>query len=220
MSKENRFHAKWPTFIGEFYNPEHSKIKNDLIGFFDDYIKNNSGRKSGENYKLFESKYNLHEKNNPTFKRLLDNFIMKGFITMSNKANEHQFENLNNTEIAVTIVDSWFIRYEEGGFVLPHAHNGCSWCCVYYVQLGDDANLTNGSTYFQKPIPTRTTNDMGSFYNKNLQASFMPEEGKMLVWPHYVMHGSYPYTGTKNRIIVSANAKVSLVKDGKIQKSL
>jgi len=29
------------------------------------------------------------------------------------------------------------------------------------------------------------------------------------------MHGSYPYTGEKNRIIVSANALVSLIKDNK-----
>jgi len=219
MPKENRVSTKWPTFFGEFYNPEHLKMKNDLISFFTDYKKNNSGRSSGENYKLFESKYNLHENSNPAFKKLLYNFIAKGFLTMSNKANEVQLKELKKAELAVTIVDSWFIHYEEGGFVLPHAHSGCSWCCVYYVQLGEDANLTNGATYFQKPIPTRATPDFGSIYNKHSQAAFKPEEGKMIIWPHYLMHGSYPYTGEKNRIVVSANAKVSLVENGKILNS-
>ena len=94
MPKENKISTKWPTFFGEFYNSEHLKMKNDLISFFMDYKKNNSGRSSGENYKLFESKYNLHENPNPAFKKLLYNFIAKGFLTMSNKANEVQLKEL------------------------------------------------------------------------------------------------------------------------------
>tara|TARA_B100001964_G_C13912315_1_gene456479 strand:- start:337 stop:441 length:105 start_codon:yes stop_codon:yes gene_type:complete len=33
MKKENKIHKKWPTFFGEFYNPNHNEIKNDLIKF-------------------------------------------------------------------------------------------------------------------------------------------------------------------------------------------
>ena len=112
-------------------------------------------------------------------------------------------------------MDSWFINYQKGGNVLPHAHGNCSWCCVYYVQLGQDANSTNGATYFQIPTPLRTQTDFGSLYNKSLILSAKPQEGKLVVWPNYLMHGSYPYTGEKNRIIVSANALVSLTKDNK-----
>ena len=113
-------------------------------------------------------------------------------------------------------MDSWFINYKKGGHVLPHAHGNCSWCCVYYVQLGKDANSTNGATYFQRPTPIRTQSDFGSLYNKSLIQSAIPQEGKLVVWPNYLMHGSYPYEGEKNRIIVSANALVSLTKDNKI----
>ena len=104
--------------------------------------------------------------------------------------------------------------------MLPHAHGQCSWCCVYYVQVGKDATKTNGGTYFQKPIPNRHTLDYGSYYNKFLQAQFTPEEGKMLIWPSYVMHGSYPYEGTEDRIIVSANAQVSVMESGRPIKTL
>ena len=66
----------WPTLIGEFYNPEHEKIKNDLLIYFEDYMKNNSSRKSGENYKLYESEYNLHSQGNEHFTKLI-NFMAK-----------------------------------------------------------------------------------------------------------------------------------------------
>ncbi len=41
-------------------------------------------------------------------------------------------------------------------------------------------------------------------------------EGKLLVWPNVIMHGSYPYSSKKNRIIVSTNTTVSLVKNNRL----
>ena len=42
----------------------------------------------------------------------------------------------------------------------------------------------------------------------------------MIIWPSYVMHGSYPYEGAEDRIIVSANAQVSVIENGKPIKTL
>ena len=120
----------------------------------------------------------------------------------------------------MTITDAWFIHYEKGGFVAPHAHGDCSWCCVYYVQLGDDASKKNGGTYFQKPYPARSTFDFGAFYNRETSIDMFPEEGKMLVWPSHLMHGSYPYEGKNDRIIISANAKISVIQNGKSIRSV
>ena len=47
MGKVNHISKAWPTFIGEFFYPEHEKIKNDLLKYFDSYMKNNPPRKSG-----------------------------------------------------------------------------------------------------------------------------------------------------------------------------
>ena len=33
----NKIHNMWAIPIGEFYNPEHKEIKNDLINFFKEY---------------------------------------------------------------------------------------------------------------------------------------------------------------------------------------
>ena len=46
-------------------------------------MKNNPSNKSGENYKLYESRYNLHTEGNSTFVKLIK-FIADSFLIMSN----------------------------------------------------------------------------------------------------------------------------------------
>ena len=131
-----------------------------------------------------------------------------------------QLNLVGKSNLGVTFTDSWFIHYEKGGFVVPHSHGQCSWCCVYYLQIGKDSSKKNGGTYFQKPSQSRGTSDFGSYYNKFLHMDFEPVEGKMYIWPSHIMHGSYPYDGNDDRIIISANAQVSIMKDGKPLKTL
>ena len=215
MNVKKKLIKLWPTYLGEFHNPEHNIIKNDLLNYFDEYIKRKpNSRKGGENYKLYESAYDLHSEGNEHFKKLLT-FISRAILSMSDEANKNEIQNLKKPSFQVTIKDSWFIKYEEGGFVFPHSHPSCSWCCVYYVQLGKDADYRNGGTYFQKTLPPRNINDFGSLYNKGAAISVKPEEGKLVVWPNFITHGSYPYTGKKNRVIVSANTTVSLFENNK-----
>ena len=38
MSK-NQLHSFWPVLVGEFFNPEHILIKDELINFFTEYEK-------------------------------------------------------------------------------------------------------------------------------------------------------------------------------------
>ena len=216
---KNKFHVLWPIFIGELFNEEHKNIKADLISFFKKYEKDNpEGRgktdfKGTENYNLYESKYNLHQEKNDSLKKIF-NFIAKGFATTSNQINQKYIENLENKKpnCRVNFKNSWFIRYNKGGAVMPHDHGLCSLSCVYYVQIGDDATKDNGSTYFVRPYHRGSTH--GSFSGKNYEngatSKFIPREGGLLVWPSFLMHGSVPYNGTDNRIIISANADVEI----------
>ena len=215
MNVQRKLSKLWPIYLGEFINPEHNSIKNDLLNYFDEYIKKNpNSRKSTENYKLYESTYNLHAEGNEHFKKLLT-FISNAVLAMSNEANKNEIQNLKKPMFQVTIRDSWFIKYEKGGFVFPHSHPGCSWCCVYYVQIGKDVDQGHGATYFEKTYPPRNINDFGSLYNKGGAINVIPVEGKLVVWPNFIMHGSHAYTGKKNRIIVSANLTVSLLENNK-----
>ena len=214
----NKIHNMWAIPIGEFYNPEHKEIKNDLINFFKEYENSfpegnldRASKGSIENHNLYESKYNLHQQKNPAFEKLL-RFVSQGFITMSNNSNKKIIEGMKEKpKFNVEITESWFIKYNKGGSVFPHNHGG-SWSCVYYVQIGEDSSTKNGSTYFLRPYTPGGKIDFGSqTYSSELTAIMSGQEGKLIVWPSFLYHGSHPYSGEKNRIIVSANSKINLI---------
>ena len=214
--KKNNIYTMFPIMIGEFHNPNHNEIKSELISFMDDYEKKNIDSREGkENFNLFESNYNLHHEKNEALSKII-NFIAQGFLGMSNNINKKYIDKIENKNLKfdVKIKNSWFIRYKKGGAVMPHDHGECSMSCVYYVQVDDNTNLENGSTYFLRPYNRGTThNDFGGTrYTNESAAFFKAEEGKLLIWPSFLIHGSKPYIGKKDRIIISANADVNIHK--------
>ena len=219
MSK-NQLHSFWPVLVGEFFNPEHILIKDELINFFTEYEKNlpegNSQLKDKNysgNYNLYQSKYNLHTEKNEALLGVMK-FIAMSILEMVKKANESKLEELENKtpRINVHLTESWFIRYNQGGMVYPHNHDGCSWSCVYYVEIGKEAKKMNGSTYFIRPYQGFSKFDFGGNYMRNDQMILNAEEGKLLVFPNYLYHGSHPFEGSKDRIVISANSKIDLQK--------
>ena len=219
MSK-NQLHSFWPVLVGEFFNPEHILIKDELINFFTEYEKNlpegNSQLKDKNysgNYNLYQSKYNLHTEKNEALLSVMK-FIAMSILEMVKKANESKLEELENKtpRINVHLTESWFIRYNQGGMVYPHNHDGCSWSCVYYVEIGKEAKKMNGSTYFIRPYQGFSKFDFGGSYMLNDQMVLNAEEGKLLVFPNYLYHGSHSFEGSKDRIIISVNSKVDLQK--------
>ena len=196
----------WPTPIGTFYNENHHKIKNDLIEFFNNYKLNNSkSKKADENIHLYESAYNIHTLRNSSYEKLMY-FIAESMKKISLEANKDFKINQNN--LTISVIESWFIIYEKNGFVAPHIHGGCSWSCVYYLQCDEDLDLYNGETYLQKPFVDRLRHDEGSKYLQFETRNFTPKEGLLVVWPSHIIHGSLPYAGKKERIIVSANSTI------------
>ena len=70
----------------------------------------------------------------------------------------------------------------------------------------------HGSTYFMRPYVSPDNSDFGGKYYSRVSAGiFEAEEGKMLVWPSFLYHGSHPYHGEQDRIILSANSSINLV---------
>ena len=111
-------------------------------------------------------------------------------------------KNLLAQDFVTQIIESWFIIYEDGGFVAPHTHSNLpvqTWSCVYYVQV-EKTEGVNGRTHFQRP------NTGGHEFQ--LIAPFTCQEGLLIVWPSSLVHGSYPHYGKNNKIIVSANGMI------------
>ena len=219
--KVENIHSLWSLYVGEFHNYDHPLIKSDLINFFNEYEKklpegNKQLRQKDYvgNYNLYQSNYDLHLENNEVLKKLF-NFIANSILKTCKIANKKIIEKLNNKDqkFKVNIDESWFIKYKDKGLVYPHIHDGCSWCCVYYVNIGKDAKKMNGSTFFLRPYSGTSKIDFGGKYLANDTRIFNAEEGKLLVWPNFLIHGSHPYEGQEKRIIISANTTVDLLED-------
>ena len=209
MQQKNEILKHWPTFVGEFYNPDHDKIKKKLLDYFEDYKKTQStSRRGNENFNLYESRYNLHQESNEDLQKVFQ-FISKGVFSVFQQASKpYILERGVEKKYRVIIKDSWFITYEDGGFVAPHTHDNCSWSCVYYVQSTKDSNEKNGATFLQSPN-ARLKSDIGSESYQHQLKNFEPIEGKLVVWPSYIIHGSYPHVGKIKKAIISANLQIT-----------
>ena len=218
-SDKKNIHNLWPLSIGDFYNYEHPIIKDDLLEFFKSYEKKlpegNSQLRDEDhvgNYNLYQSNYDLHNESNDILKKLF-HYIAKCVLDVSKITNSKSINKLGEDQkkFKVNVKESWFIRYKEGGIVYPHHHDGCSWSCVYYVQVGQNTSKKNGSTYFIRPYNSTSKNDFGSKYLEEDTHIFTAKEGRLLIWPSFLYHGSQPYAGEeKERVIISANLTVDL----------
>ena len=217
---KNKLLQFWPVSIGQFYNPEHELIKNDLINFFKDYEKKNpKGNKQNHdknyhgNHNLYQSNYDLHNEKNETLHKVL-NFIAISILETSKITNASRLKNLENQKpkLNVKLIESWFIRYNKGGMIYPHNHGNFSWSCVYYVQANKNPENMNGSTYFLKPYQPQRPSDFGSSYMLSEQMNVNAEEGKLLIFPGYLYHGSHPFEADNDRIIISVNSLTELKK--------
>ena len=153
----------------------------------------------------------MHQENNQDLQKVLK-FISQSVFTVFQQASKNYIlERGAEKKYRVTIKESWFITYENGGFVAPHTHDNCSWSCVYYIQSEKDSNKKNGATFLQAPY-SRLKSDIGSESFQYTSESYEPIEGKLVVWPSYIIHGSYPHLGKVKKTVLSANLVIVAVK--------
>ena len=57
----------------------------------------------------------------------------------------------------------------------------------------------------------RLKSDIGSESYQHKLQNFEPIEGKLVVWPSYIIHGSYPHDGKVKKAIISANVAIDEV---------
>ena len=165
---------------------------------------NLASRKGSENFNLYESRYNLQQENNQDLQKVLKFISQCVFAVFQQASKNYILERGAEKKYQVTIKESWFITYENGGFVAPHTHDNCSWSCVYYVQSEKDSNKKNGATFLQAPY-SRLRSDIVSESFQYSSESYEPIEGKLVVWPSYIIHGSYPHLGKVKKTVLSAN---------------
>ena len=157
---------------------------------------------------ILESDFDFFRDSHPSVQALLS-FINSVLATAVSIANE-----LPNSEpeLLIDIVDSWYHVTNDGGFHDAHFHHGCSWCGIFYLQVGETGRLgkaaPNGGSRFYCPL------GLGGSYrdegNRYLHASVDPkiQDGLLLLFPSYLMHSGLPYRGAIDRMVIAFNARV------------
>ena len=167
------------------------------------------GAKSGQG--LYESDFDLFSRPDDSLQKLVL-FIRQTLANTACIANNNEAKPDN---IAVTFVDSWYHITNESGFHDAHYHHGCSWCGIYYLQLGSSGTRSgnsapNGGSRFYSPLGLG--GNYRDFGNKYLASTLDPplENGMLLLFPSYLLHSGLPYQGVEDRVVLAFNAQVHL----------
>ena len=95
---------------------------------------------------------------------------------------------------------SWMARLEPGHYAAAHHHGHSDLSGVYYYKTtGDDGDL-----YFQTPNLASTTSIWST---QPHTISMPPEQGKLILFPGYLMHGIRTNVTEHTRVSVSFNIR-------------
>lgn len=158
-------------------------------------------------YGIYESNFFLHQRSEASVQQLFG-FIrtaLGSFIQSLNQLTDAQMDNVQLD------MHSWFHVTRNGGFQSAHNHPNASWSAIYCVDPGDATAPESGAVRFLDP---RTGADMfRDPANSQLQTPYQlgpwqlsHKAGQMMVFPSYLLHEVFPYTGTRPRIVVALNA--------------
>lgn len=134
------------------------------------------------------------------------NSVLKEFKVLEDELNEHIKRYLKSVEFAedhkqFSIVNSWVNIYPTGSYVVEHLHNGCYLSAVLFLQTPEYC----GDFYLLDPLEYHKINNIGREENKH---RFKPEEGRFILFPSYLKHGSMPNESKDDRVILSLNVKI------------
>ena len=115
---------------------------------------------------------------------------INGFFTQLNFPGKWQWEN------------AWCNVYPLDAYVPLHDHRGVHWSGVYYVQ----AETACGDLLLVDPKEYALANEPdNTLYRGNKITNFVPQPGKLVMFPGYLKHESEPNQSDKDRIIISFN---------------
>ena len=206
----------WGTHFFAFSWKHHSAMSPEIISYLYELRTAQSRNIASEVAPAAKSAAGLYESDFDLLKR--DHVglqLLRGFIE---ECVQQTVSHLHGgrpapSELSVDICDSWFHITNDGGFHDAHAHGFCSWCGIYYLQVGESGSRTqdsapNGGNRFYSPL-WRGGNyeDLGNSYLSHVYVDPPISDGMLLLFPSYLMHSGLPYRGTKDRIVISVNTR-------------
>jgi len=139
---------------------------------------------------------------------ILDNQNLVGLKqTILNVAREFAISLGFSSQIDLSIFSSWLNLFKKGNGELLHAHYGHFISGVYYVNV--DAN--SSSFYFPDHVDTRLMwqRHYKKYLVKNIDSiEYTPTEGKLLLFPSWLIHGVKTNVKETDRISLAFNIDI------------
>lgn len=203
----------WATPIVEVMNSDHARLKDGLVRCCYEMEKLShtpieSGVAPSLKSRLYESRFDLFTRDVPEIREFrqfcgtaLSQSVLRLYADVTGGRDVPP-------GLTVEMFESWAHITRDGGYHEPHVHPNCSWCGIYYLEPGDCTfNPPNGVNRF---FPTTQVQyvDFGTQAWVQVPIAAQPTEGKLILFPAYVSHSATPYRGTRDRIVLSFNARV------------
>ena len=106
--------------------------------------------------------------------------------------------------------DSWYHITKDRGYHDAHNHGNSSICGIYYLDIGEsNAENRNGVNKFFTPfMPNTDDADFGYHWWPSETIIIEPKNGKLVLFPGYLMHNATPYQGEKDRLVIAFNCQI------------
>ena len=205
----------WASHIYCFKDEKHSSKKDELIAHA--YDLKNQGKTSGvadiAKKNLFESKFDFFNSDLQVVQEL-KSFCEESLMSVVKDVNKYEDNYMN--QLVPDLRESWTHITNNNGYHDAHKHLNTSWGGIYYVDAGecgevvdeDGISRMNGTNRFYSPIQYFCL-DPSMQYLRHDAADISPEDGVLVIFPAYLLHSATPYSGKRDRIVISFNSVIN-----------
>ena len=207
----------WASHIYCFKDEKYSSKKDELMNHVYDLKNQNktSGITDIAKKNLFESKFDFFDSDLQAVQEL-KSFCEESLMTAVKDANEHDIDDDVMSTLVPDLRESWAHITNNNGYHDAHKHLNTSWGGIYYVDVGecgevadeDGISRMNGTNRFYSPIQYFCL-DPSMQYLRHDAVDISPENGVLVIFPAYLLHSATPYSGKRDRIVISFNSVIN-----------
>ena len=205
----------WASHIYCFKDEKHKDKRAELINYVYDLKerKESSGVADIAKKNLFESKFDFFNSDLQAVQEL-KSFCEESLMSVVKDVNKYEDNYMN--QLVPDLRESWAHITNNNGYHDAHKHLNTSWGGIYYVDVGecgevadeDGISRMNGTNRFYSPIQYFCL-DPSMQYLRHDAGDISPENGVLVIFPAYLLHSATPYSGKRDRIVISFNSVIN-----------
>ena len=217
----------------EFENPNHHRIKDELITFiYNDWEleKDRVHKRNDNTYVAVDNvsgkiihpfvKNNVKESNFDFFERTHEVPLISNLFDFIHECmyNVQLYMNRKFCESHYyeTKYAAWYHITNNNGYHDYHAH-GRTLSAFYVIQGDPNYEKTNNGTFLFRDFnePPTTDDPFCNYQSTAYSRMYIPtqRDGSLVIFPGWINHSAKPYIGEKDRIVLSINTFIGNIRD-------